>query len=256
MLLRPLGFLALGFALVLNLSLPAVAADKTTLVALVASNAKAPFAEIIAAYGKTHPDIAVSPTYVGSNVIAREVSSGAAIDMVLIAQPALAAAGSGLDTPVAIFTNRAAIGVNKTASAKIREVKDLLKPGVRIGGGAAGTTTGAWEAQVVEKMAAHYGKDFATKYDANVVGKKIDTGKLTEMVESGAADAAILYEANIDPAKMAMIKLGAEDLVTVPVFVATVKASAHSAAAKAFVAFVAGPEAAVILRAHRMDTSK
>ena len=55
---------------------------------------------------------------------------------------------------------------------------------------------------------------------------------------------------------MAMIKLGAEDVVTVPVLVATVKASAHGAAAKAFVAFIAGPEAAAILRAHRMDTSK
>ena len=251
---RPLG--AAGLALAFALCGTAFAADKTTLVALVASNAKAPFAEIIAAYEKSHPDITISATYVGSNVIAKEIASGAAADVVLIAVPAIAASGGGLDSPALVYTNRAAIGVNKAATGKIKEAKDLMKPGVKIAEGTVGSTTGTWEAQVVEKMAAHYGKDFATKYDANVVGKKIDTGKLTEMVESGAADAAILYEANIDPAKMAMIKLGAEDLVTVPVFVATVKSSAHSAAAKAFVAFVAGPEAAVILRAHRMDTSK
>ncbi len=247
---------AASLAFVFALSGTAFAADKTTLVALVASNAKAPFTDIIAAYEKSHPDISVSASYVGSNVIAKTVASGSAADIVLIAEPAIAASGGGLDSPVHVYTNRAAIGVNKSAAGKIKEAKDLMKPGVKIAEGSPGTTTGTWEAQVVEKMTAHYGKDFGTKYEANVVGKKNDTAKVTEMVESGTADAAILYESNIDPAKLSMIKLTAEDLVTVPTMVAAVKASAHSSAAKAFAAYIAGSEAAAILKSHRMDTSK
>ncbi len=251
---RPLG--AAGLALAFALCGTAFAADKTTLVALVASNAKAPFAEIIAAYEKSHPDITISATYVGSNVIAKEIASGAAADVVLIAVPAIAASGGGLDSPALVYTNRAAIGVNKAATGKIKEAKDLMKPGVRIAEGTVGSTTGTWEAQVVEKMSVHYGKDFATKYNANVVGKQTDTAKVTDMVESGTADAAILYESNIDPAKLSMIKLGADDLVTVPTMVATVKASGHGPAAKAFAAYIAGTEAAAILKSHRMNTSK
>jgi molybdate transport system substrate-binding protein len=251
-------FRLLSAALVLAIAstVPAFAADKTSLVALVASNAKAPFTEIIAAYEKSHPDISVSATYVGSNVIAKEIASGAAADVVLIAQPAIKDTAGGLDSPVLVYTNKAAIGVNKSAVGKIKEAKDLMKPGVKIAEGTAGSTTGTWEAQVVDKMTAHYGKDFATKYGANVVGKKTDTAKVTEMVESGTADAAILYESNVDPAKLSMIKLGAEDLVTVPTMVATVKASSHSAAAKAFAVYIAGAEAAAVLKSHRMDTSK
>ena len=251
-------FRLLGAALVLAIAstVPAFAGDKTPLVALVASNAKAPFTEIIAAYEKSHPDISVSATYVGSNVIAKEIASAAAADVVLIAQPAIKDSGSGLDSPVLVYTNKAAIGVNKSAMSKIKEAKDLMKPGVKIAEGTVGSTTGTWEAQVVDKMTAHYGKDFATKYAANVVGKKTDTAKVTEMVESGTADAAILYESNIDPAKLTMIKLDPEDLVTVPTMVATVKASSHGAAAKAFAVYIAGAEAAAVLKSHRMDTSK
>jgi len=251
-------FRLLGATLVLAIAstAPVFAGDKTPLIALVASNAKAPFIEIIAAYEKSHPDISVSATYVGSNVIAKEIASGAAADVVLIAQPAIKDSASGLDSPVLVYTNKAAIGVNKSAVGKIKEAKDLMKPGVKIAEGTVGSTTGTWEAQVVDKMTAHYGKDFATKYAANVVGKKNDTGKVTEMVESGTADAAILYESNIDPAKLTMIKLGAEDLVTVPAMVAAVKTSSHGAAAKAFAVYIAGAEAAAILKSHRMDTSK
>ena len=84
-----------------------------------------------------------------------------------------------------VSTNEAAIGINTSAVGKIKEAKDLMEPGIKIAEG-------------------------------NVVGEKNDTAKVTEMVESGTADAMILYESKVDPARLAMTKLGPDHLVTGP----------------------------------------
>lgn len=233
----------------------AKAADKTTLVALVAPNAKTAFADIVKAYEKSHPDVTISPSFAGSKIIAGEIASGAAADVVVMAQPNVAGTNGGLDSPVVIFRNRTAIGVNKASSAKVKEAKDLAKQGIRIAEGTPGSTVATFEAAAVAKMTAHYGADFGTKYEANVATKKTDTTKVADAVESGAADAAILYEADIDPSKLIMVKLTGEDEVVVPAVVASVKASAHGAQAKDFAKFIAGPEAAAIFKSHHHEVA-
>ena len=60
----------------------AQAADKTTLVALVAPNAKSAFTDIAKAYEKSHPDVTISPSFAGSKIIAAQIANGAAADVV------------------------------------------------------------------------------------------------------------------------------------------------------------------------------
>jgi molybdate transport system substrate-binding protein len=242
-------------SLLIALGTGAQAADKTTLVALVAPNAKSAFTDIIKTYEKSHPDVTISASFAGSKIIAGEIASGAAADVVLMAQPTVGATNGGLDSPVVVFRNRTAIGVNKSAAAKIKEPKDLAKAGVRVAEGTPGSTVAGFEADAVAKMTAHYGKDFGVKYGGNVATKKTDTTKVAEAVESGSADAAILYEADIDPSKLTMIKLTGEDEVVVPAVVASVKASTHGAQAKDFAKFIAGPESAAIFRTHRHEAA-
>jgi len=253
---RKLGALVMSTASIfVALGTGAQAADKTTLVALVAANAKSAFGDIAKAYEKTHPDVTISSSFVGSKIIAAQIANGAAADVVVMAQNTVAATAGGLDSPTVVYRNRTAIGVNKASAGKIHEAKDLAKPGMKLAEGTPGSTVAGFEAEAVAKMAAHYGKDFQAKYDANVIGKKTDTTKVAEMVESGAADAAILYEADIDPSKLAMVKLTGDDEVVVPAVVASVKASTHGSQAKDFVKFIAGSEAAAIFRAHRHEAA-
>ena len=254
--IRLLGSLVMSAAFLLIASgTGAQAADKTTLVALVAPNAKTAFLDIAKLYEKLHPDITIDASYVGSKIIAAQIASGAAADVVVIAQPNFAAASSGLDTPVVVYRNRTAIGVNKSAAAKVKDAKDLAKPGVHIAGGTPGSTVAVNESEAVAKLSAHYGKDFQAKYDANVVTKRTDSLKLTDAVQSGAVDAAIVYESNIDTNKLIMIKLSGEDAVIAPYVVAPVKASTHGAQAKEFATFIAGSEAASILRLHHQEAA-
>ena len=232
---------------------PAIAADKVTLVALVAANAKAAFIDVIAAYEKTHPEISVSSTYTGSKIIASQIANGATADIVLISQPTVQAAGPGLDAVTVVFKNRTAIGVSKSSASKIHEARDLAKPGLRLVGGTLGSIVAGFQSAAMEKLAAHYGKEFETKYEANKIGNKTDSNKVVDMIEAGNADAAILFEANIDPAKLTMVKLSGQNEVVVPAIVATVKASTHAAQAKEFAKFLESPEALVIYKLHRQE---
>ena len=236
-------------------SAPAFAGEKVTLVALVAPNLKTAFTGIAAAYTKSHPDVTFNVSFNGSKIIASELASGAQVDVVMMAQPNVASAGSAVENPVVILNNRTAIAVNKSSTSKVTLPKDLIKPGIKLGAGVPGSTVAGFQDAAVAKMTAHYGKDFASKYEANVVGKKTDTSKVAEMVSSGYADAAILYEADIDPSKMVMIKLSAEDEVIVTAVVSTIKSALHPAQAKEFASFAAGSEAAGILRSFHHEAT-
>ena len=238
------------------LSAPAFAGEKVTLVVLVAPNAKLAFTAIASAYTKSHPDVSFNSSFTGSKIIASELASGAQADVVIMAQPNVAGAGSAVENPVVIFNNRTAIGVNKSSSSKVTSPKDLIKPGIKIAAGTSGSTVAGFQDAAVAKMTAHYGKDFSSKYEANVIGRKTNTTTVADMVASGGADAAILYEADIDSSKMVMIKLSGEDEVIVPAVVSSVKSSLHPAQAKEFAAFVAGAEAAAILRSFHHDAVK
>jgi len=124
------------------------------------------------AHEKSHPDVTIAASYAGSKIIATQIANGAAADVVVMSWPAVEAAGPGLDPRVVIFKNLTAIGVNKSGVGKVHEGRDLDKPGLRLVGGTPGSIVASFQAEAVEKMTARYGKDFASKFEANVIGKK------------------------------------------------------------------------------------
>jgi len=71
------------------------------------------------------------------------------------------------------------------------------QPGIRIGKGVPGTFAGDFQQAVTTKLTALYGKDFAAKYDTNASVSRLDTGKLTALIEADSVDAAIVFAAEI-----------------------------------------------------------
>jgi len=246
--------LAFSAAVLLLCGLPqkATAADKTVVVALVAANAKASFADVAAAFEKLHPNLTVQTTYAGSKVITAQIEQGAQADVIIVSGATVVGA-TGLGTPRLIFKNHTAIGVAKAAAAKIHSVVDLAKPGIRIAGGTPGSTVGTFQADTLAKLSAKYGKSFENGYNANVIGRKTDSNKVAAMVIDGTADAGIMFAAEIDPAKLNVIALSNDLQIDVSYIVADVKASTHAAIAHDFADFISGPDAAAIFRAHRHD---
>lgn len=248
---RRLGALVLS-GLAFTMSASAQAADKTVLVALVASNAKASFGDVVAAYEKTHPNVSVQASYAGSKIIMAQVDQGAAADVIVVSSSAIGPA-AGVESAQPIFKNHTAVVVAKAAAGKVHDAKDLGKPGVRVVAGVPGSVAAGFETETLAKLSGLYGKDFPAKYAENVVSKKTDNAHIFSTLTDGSGDAAILYAADADPAKSILIALPPEAQVSLAFSIAQVKASAHAAAAKEFASFVAGPDAAAIFKAHHHD---
>jgi molybdate transport system substrate-binding protein len=230
------------------------AADHSTLNVLVASNMKPAFLQIAADYEKAHPDVTVQGTFVSSSVIDTEVEEGAAVDAIVISrlviEPKITAA---VDPFVPIYQTHSVIAVAKSAAGKITSVKDLAKPGVRLGMGTAGSAVSVWQDKTAEKIAAEYGKDFAAHFQANIVVKKTDILHLLAAVDSGIVDATFVFSSDIDPAKMVRVDFPPALQETVPFVGAAVKASTHAPAARDFVTFMTSAPAKAALEAHGFD---
>ena len=234
---------------------PAYAADKTNLVVLVASVSQDSFPEIAAAYTKTHPSVAILPTYVGSTVIVNSVKQGAAADVILISSLALDDAVKPLvESPTQVFKLRSVLAVAKPSASRISSLKDLAKPGVHFGAGVTGSALWLWQHTLVEKIDAAYGKDFATKFASNTTTTVTDMAHIVRDIDSGTIDSAFVFTSDIKPATMVKIELPADWQVAVPFVAAPVKASTHSDVAKDFAAFMTGPQAVAVFHAHGQET--
>jgi molybdate transport system substrate-binding protein len=232
----------------------ASAAEKIKLSALAAPANKAAFGAAVAAYEKSHPDIVIDSQYAGTKIIAAQIEQGAVVDVVLIAtSSATGELANYLDSPVLVLKNHTAVAVTKSAAGKIHDAKDLIKPGIRIGAGTTGSVTYSFEADTVANLSKAYGKDYATKYAANVVATRTDSGKLMALLADNSIDAAIVYHADIEPGNVVEVTLPADAQVVITFSAAAVKNSQHAAAAKEFAAWLAGSEAAAIYKTYHHD---
>jgi len=249
--LRPF-LLSLGAtALCLTLATPAKAAVALTM--LAAPNAHEAVQDAVSVYEKSHPDVSIAVTYNGTKVIAKEVSQGVPIDLIVIGATAMDGLSAFIDAPAPLFREHTAIAVAKSAGGKIRDARDLAKLGIRIGKGVPGTFAGDFQQAVTTKLTALYGKDFAAKYDTNASVSRLDTGKLTALIEADSVDAAIVFAAEIDTKKMSIVALPTEATVTIPYSSAFVKVSQHVAETKALLAWRGGADGQAIFHAHRHD---
>lgn len=231
----------------------ALAADKAVLVVLAASSSKGAITDAVQAFEKKHPDVTVQPSYGGSSVIAAEITQGAAGDVVLLSEAKAKELGSALDGVSQIMRNHTTILVNKAAVTKIHSPADLAAKGVHLGGGTAGSNILGLSEKTVDALAKTYGSDFAAKYKANISTTKTDNAHLAAAVESGVADAAILFPSDLVAGKMVEVELPAAARVDEIHDIGVVKNSKNGAIAREFVAFMTSPDGTAIIRAHHHD---
>jgi len=250
--LKNLGAAVLAVALLAGPA-GAIAADKTVVVVLAASSTKGAMDEIAAAFEKAHPEISIQTSYAGSKVIAAQIQQGAAVDFVLISESVVRDLGGALTDVTPMDRNHTAIVVSTAAAAKIHGPADLIKSGVRLGGGTPGSNVDRVAAETVGKIAKRLGGDFAAKFAANVTSTKTDNAKLAAALESGTIDAAILYSSDAVAGKTVAIELPEGDRVYELHDAAIAKVSTHQAAARQLLALLLSPEGTAIFRRHHHD---
>jgi len=244
-------------SLLVAASLPAAGiAEPTAVNALIASTAGAAMAEIIPLYERSHPGARIQATYGGAQVLAAQIESGGDVDLIMVGGSTIVPLhGEGkVGTPVAIFSFHEAVLVAK-GSTKVRGLRDLANPGVRIVLGTATSPHGKYAHAVLEKASAKFGADFERKVMANVVTTKTAAAQIPVAVKNGVADAAIGFTSDVSDAIDAL-PVPAEDDVFTTIQAAVVSAAPHAAAAQGFIDYLRSTEAQAIFRKHHFDQSK
>ncbi|WP_328317313.1 molybdate ABC transporter substrate-binding protein [Streptomyces sp. NBC_00388] len=219
----------------------ASATPKADLTVLAASSLTDVFGTAKKVYEKEHPGTKITFSFAGSQELATQVKQGAPADALVTADTkTMDGLKSDVGTPEIIAKNRLVIATGKGNPDKIHDLKQLSDPKLKVVLAAPEVPVGRYSKQVLD----------AQKIKVKPVSQEVNVRAVLSKVELGEADAGIVYKTDAATAP------GKVDAVTIPDAqnavasypAATIKDSKHSAAAAAFVSWLATPEAQKILQ--------
>nr|WP_199245676.1 molybdate ABC transporter substrate-binding protein [Leifsonia sp. AG29] len=203
------------------------------------------FTRIGREFEAAYPGATVTFSFAGSSDLVTQLTEGAPADVFASAvegnmQKAVKA-GVTSGPPVRFATNVLSIAVPPGNPAKIRAFADLARSGVKTVVCAPQVPCGAATAKVEASSGTALSPVSQESSVTDVLGK----------VESGEADAGIVYATDVKAAgaKVATVPFPEAADVVNEYPIATIAGSAQPATARAFVAFVAGPQGRAVLRA-------
>jgi molybdate transport system substrate-binding protein len=173
-------------------------------------------------------------SYGGSNTLAAQIQQGAPADVFASANLTLPQQlyAKGLCTKPVVFTrNTLVIVVPKSNPANVHSVYDLTKSGVKVDVAAPAVPVGGYTLQILKNM------NLAAAVQKNVVSQETDVREVLAKVALGEADAGFVYstDARTVQGQVRVIKLPTWAQPKVQYGACVVTASAHRAAARAWV---------------------
>ncbi|THA75847.1 molybdate ABC transporter substrate-binding protein [Streptomyces sp. A0642] len=217
-------------------------APEVKLTVLAAASLTDVFRTAGAAYEKGHPGTELTFSFAGSQQLAAQVKQGAPADVLVTADTkTMDGLASETGTPAVIAGNRLVIATGEGNPKGIRGLKDLADPGLKVVLAASGVPAGRYSEQVLD----------AQGLTVKPVSEEPDVRAVLSKVELGEADAGIVYKTDAASATGKVDAVAIPDrqnaLASYPA--ATLKGSANSRAAAAFVRWLTAPQAQKILAA-------
>jgi len=224
-----------------------VSAASNEVVALVASNAKGAFTEIIKRFESKHKGVTVKASYLGGSEIGKIVDEQGPADVVLVGNATTKKETNQLGPTTPVLRNREVILVPKNNPANVKSLKDLANPSVKLAMGTPDSAVGKLASQVIQSGAAEYGFDFVKGVRDNV---KVQSEKGSEVVGAvgGAANAAIAFQSDKNDAKYTVIPIEDKFNVVSTYDMAVTKNAKNAELAKDLVELVASRDGQAILR--------
>jgi molybdate transport system substrate-binding protein len=237
---------ALGAVLLTALAVPRPAAASDDVIALVASNAKAAFTDIIKQFEAKHKGVTVKAQYLGGTQIGEAIDGGQPVDVILVGSGTTDKESQLLGPITPVLRNREIILVPKNNPGNVKSIKDLANPGVKLAVGTPSSAVGKLASQVIQNAAAAYGFAFVKAVRDNI---KFQADKGSDVVGAvgNQANAAIAFESDRDDAKYTMIPIDEKYNVVSTYNMAVPKNAKSAAMGKALVDLVSGSEGQAIL---------
>jgi molybdate transport system substrate-binding protein len=207
------------------------------------------------AYESAFPGTTLTISTDSSAALETKIEQGAPADVFLSADTwnpqKLVDARLADGDPVPFAGNTLTVIVPTDNPAGIGSPVDLARPGVKVIAAGSEVPITKYATQLVGNLAreAGYPADFVAAYIANIVSKEDNAKAVVAKIELGEGDAGIVYVTDA-AASTKVTTLDVPDSANVPATYAgvVVKASANTAAAGAFLAWLAAPDGQAILR--------
>ena len=222
-------------------------AESGEITAEVASNAKGAFTELIKQFETKHKGVKVTAVYLGGATIGKHIDAGNPIDVILVGSTILDKELSFVDPPTSVLKNKEMILVPKGNPAKIKGLKDLANPDVKLSMGTPTSAVGKLAATVIQNAAADFGFEFVANVRKNIV---VSSEKGSDVVDAigPKANAGITFASDVNPAKFDSVEIDDKYNVVSTYQMTVTKNAKNAALGKDFVAMVAGPQGQATLR--------
>jgi molybdate transport system substrate-binding protein len=180
-----------------------LAEEPKELTVFTAASLTGAFGEIGQMY-KNQTNIEVAFNFDGSQALRTQIENGAYADVFVSANKKQmnAVKNSGLmnNSSIIIFTkNKLSLIVPKGNPAKIGNLSDLAKPGLKIVIGTKDVPVGDYALQIISKLGndSAYGPDYETKVLANVISQETNVNYVVTKVALGEADVGFAYVSDV-----------------------------------------------------------
>lgn len=203
------------------------------------------FKEAGAAFSQANPGVKVTFNFASSSALATQINQGQPGDVFASADSAqmkVVTDKGGADVPVVFVTNVPVVVVPSSGSP-VGTFNDLSKPGVKLVLAGPAVPIGSYARQVFRNASAPNGgiaTDFSERVLANLKSNETDVKAVLAKVQTGEADAGVVYTTDVAAAarrvKTIPIPDGYNVVAQYPI--ATLKSASHADVARAFVAFI------------------
>lgn len=219
---------------------PSGTSGSAELTVFAASSLTAAFNQIGSDFESANPGTTVTFNYGSSTDLATQIASEGTADVFA------SASGTAMDTVAKnpgvtdrtdFATNQLVIITPTDDPAGVSTLQDLTKPGVQVVLGAAGVPVGDYARQLLDE------NKLTDEVMPNVVSNEPDDASVVAKVNSGEADAAIVYASDVasnTDVRSVPIPTAQNVVATYPIAVVT--GSPNAAVAKSFVTYVTGSQ--------------
>ncbi|MBW3622727.1 MAG: molybdate ABC transporter substrate-binding protein [Armatimonadetes bacterium] len=241
-----------SFALLL---LPACAQSATVRIFAAASLSDA-FREIGRNVERARPGNRVEFSFAGSPLLRTQIERGAPADVFASAdfEQMRPLQRRGLVHPPRVFARNRLVVVTPATRNKVRSLRDLARPGMKIVVAGPTVPAGRYTAQILRKMSGggSFSIEFQRRVEANVVSRETNVRAVLSKVALGEADAGFVYATDAATAKgrVRALPIPASMNVTAAYPVAVLRASRVQPQASAFVKELLSPRGQAVLRKH------
>lgn len=224
-----------------------------TLTVSVAASLQNAISEIRPAFERAHPGVKLTVNFGGSGSLAQQVESGAPVDVFVsaAAKPVDRLAAKGLLLPGTrrdLLRNRLVL-VAASGGTSVRSFQDLARVKLIALGDPESVPAGDYGRQALQSLRIW------NTVEKNLVLAK-DVRQVLSYVETGNADAGIVYETDARESAKVRVVAVAPDSSHAPIVypAAVTRDSRNPAAARGLIAYLASPEAGAIFTRHGFTT--